>query len=34
MFSRMKETDLAAIYDYLHTLDPVVNEVERFTPPK
>ncbi len=34
MFSGMSETDLAAIYDYLNTLDPVVNEVAVFAPAK
>jgi len=34
MYGGMKEEDLAAIYDYLQTLEPYDNMVERFTPPK
>jgi hypothetical protein len=31
MYSGMKKEDLGAIYDYLRTVKPVVNRVERFT---
>ena len=33
MYSGMKEEDLSAIYDYLNTLEPYENDVERYTPP-
>ncbi len=33
MHSGMEKSDLAAIYDYLRTLDPVDNEVVQFVPP-
>ncbi|MFO7845442.1 MAG: c-type cytochrome [Balneolaceae bacterium] len=33
MYSGMTEEDLGAIYEYLRTLEPVENVVERFTPP-
>lgn len=32
MLGGMNENDLGAIYDYLRTIKPVVNKVERFTP--
>jgi mono/diheme cytochrome c family protein len=32
MFAGMSEQDLGAIYDYLRTLKPVENKMERFTP--
>ncbi|GAB4022739.1 c-type cytochrome [Spirosoma koreense] len=32
MYAGMSEPDLGAIYDYLRTLKPVPNKVERFTP--
>lgn len=32
MYSTMTEADLGAIYLYLRTLDPLENEVDRFTP--
>lgn len=32
-YSEMKEEDLSAIYAYLMTVEPVENEVEKFTPP-
>ncbi|MBO0934319.1 c-type cytochrome [Fibrella aquatilis] len=32
MYSGMTEQDLGAIYDYLRTVKPVTNKVERFTP--
>lgn len=32
MFAGMAESDLSAIYDYLRTVKPVRNQVERFTP--
>ena len=32
MFAGMKEEDLSAIYDYLRTLKPVYNPVNRFSP--
>ena len=32
MYSEMKDSDLADIYEYLHSLDPVENEVAIFTP--
>ena len=32
MFAQMNDRDLGAIYDYLRTLKPVKNSVERFTP--
>ncbi|UFH54647.1 cytochrome c [Spirosoma sp. KNUC1025] len=32
MFSQMTDQDLGAIYDYLRTIKPVENKVERFTP--
>lgn len=34
MYAGMKENDLGAIYDYLQTLEPYDNAVERFTPRK
>lgn len=34
MYAGMSEQDLGAIYDYLRTLKPVYNKVEKFTPPK
>jgi len=34
MYAGMKEEDLAAIYDYLQTLEPCDNNVERFTAAK
>jgi len=34
MFAGMNEEDLSAIYDYLKTVTPVTNRVERFTPNK
>ncbi len=34
MYGGMTEEDLGAIYDYLKTLKPVYNKVEKFTPPK
>lgn len=33
MYGGMTEQDLGAIYDYLHTLKPVVNKVEHWQPP-
>lgn len=33
MYGGMDTLDLAAIYDYLHSLKPVKNSVEKFTPP-
>ncbi|MBZ0206444.1 MAG: cytochrome c [Flavobacteriales bacterium] len=32
MYGGMSEQDLGAIYDHLHTLEPVVNKVEYWTP--
>ncbi len=32
MYAGMTEEDLGSIYDYLRTIDPVSNRVERFTP--
>ena len=32
MYAEMKEQDLGAIYEYLRTVPPVENQVERFTP--
>ncbi|MFD2573600.1 c-type cytochrome [Spirosoma soli] len=32
MFAHMSDQDLGAIYDYLRTLKPVENKMERFTP--
>jgi hypothetical protein len=32
MYAGMTDEDLGAIYDYLRTVDPVKNRVERFTP--
>ncbi len=34
MFSGMTDEDLSAIYDYLRTLKPVSNRINRFTPAK
>jgi hypothetical protein len=31
MYAGMTDEDLGAIYDYLRTVKPVVNQVERFT---
>ncbi|MCX8011462.1 MAG: cytochrome c, partial [Ignavibacteria bacterium] len=31
MYAGMTESDLSAIYEYLKTLKPVSNKVERFT---
>lgn len=33
MYAGMEEEDLGAIYDYLQSLDPVDNDVVKFTPP-
>lgn len=33
MYSGMESSDLAAIYDYLRSLDPVDNEVVKYVPP-
>jgi len=33
MYSKMTKEDLAAIYQYLKTVKPISNSVERFTPP-
>ena len=32
MYAGMEESDLGAIYDYIQTLEPYDNLVERFTP--
>jgi len=32
MYARMNDEDLGAVYDYLRTVTPVKNRVERFTP--
>ncbi len=32
MYSQMTEEDLGAIYEYLQTVEPIKNQVERFTP--
>ena len=32
MYSGMETEDLAAIFDFLQTLEPYENAVERFTP--
>lgn len=32
MYAQMSDKDLSAVYDYLRTLKPVKNSVERFTP--
>jgi hypothetical protein len=32
-YGTMKEEDLASIWDYLHSLEPIRNEVVKFTPP-
>lgn len=34
MYAGMTEEDLGAIYDYLRTLKPVKNRIERWTPPQ
>ena len=34
MYSGMSDEDLGAIYDYLRTVDPVNNRINRFTPSK
>jgi len=31
MYAGMTEEDLGAMYDYLRTIEPVENRVERFT---
>jgi mono/diheme cytochrome c family protein len=33
-YSNMTDADLGAIYDYLRTVKPVKNKIERFSPPK
>jgi hypothetical protein len=33
MFGGMEKEDLGAIYEYLQSLDPVENEIVKFTPP-
>jgi hypothetical protein len=32
MYARMSREDLAAIYQYLKTIKPISNSMERFTP--
>jgi hypothetical protein len=34
MYAQMDTTDLSAIYNYLRSVKPVVNEIEKFTPAK